>query len=62
MGLFKGVRLGVANLKVHIMLWDYSVIPLGVAFTQEQEELRLLSRSRPSHAPHIDGACHNRCR
>ena len=28
MGLFKGVHLGVANLKVHIMLWDYSVIPL----------------------------------
>ena len=23
MGLFKGVHLGVANLKVHIMLWDY---------------------------------------
>ena len=29
MGLFKGAHLGVANLKVHIMLWDYSVIPLG---------------------------------
>ena len=30
------------------MLWDYSVIPLGVAFSQEQERLLLLSRSHPS--------------
>ena len=62
MGLFKGVHLGVMNLKVHIMLWDYCVIPLGEAFTQEQEEPRLLRRSHPFRAPHIDGAWHKRCR
>ena len=62
MGLFKGVRLGVANLKVHIMLWDYSVIPLGVAFTQELEVFRLLCSSHPFRTRHSVEACHSRCR
>lgn len=62
MGLFKGVHLGVANLKVHIMLWDYYVIPCSAVFSQEQEVSRLLSRSHPFRTRHIYEVCHNRCR
>ena len=61
MGLFKGVHLGGANLKVHIMLWDYLVIPFDAAFTQEQEELRILCRSYPFRTRHGGEVCHNRC-
>ena len=61
MGLFKGADV-VVILKVHIMLWDYSVIPLGIAFTQEQEVSRLLCRSHLFHVPRIDAICHKRCR
>lgn len=43
MGLFYG-----------IILWDYSVIPLSVAFTQEQGVSRLLCLSHLFHAPRID--------